>query len=141
MNLKPLRMKSVVLAGCAVCFALAAAGVAYAASNHGISGTVYSGCDGTWYTSTTERFKTGTGPIKAEFSYINDGGLTFRLLTASGTQIGSQQSWTRSETGIWRTFTSSYAGGRGFYNSFRDTDESCPDFDQSNYNFAGTENY
>ncbi|HET6915268.1 MAG TPA: hypothetical protein VJP41_00595 [Gaiellaceae bacterium] len=139
--MKPLTMKSVVLAACAICVALTAAGVAYAASNHAISGTVYSGCDGTWYNSTNERVKAGTGPIKAEFSYINDGGLTFRLLTPGGSQIGSQQSWTWSQTGIWKTFTSSYGDGKDFYNSFRDTDESCPAWGQSDYNFDGTENY
>src|SRR5690348_15067395 len=58
-----------------------ATGVAFAASNHGISGTVYSGCSGSgpWFTSSTPRTKAGTGLIKAQFSEINDGGLTFKL--------------------------------------------------------------
>jgi hypothetical protein len=84
--------------------------------------------------------KAGTGPIRAQFNTVNDGGLTFRLLTASGVQIGSQQTWTKTETGIWRTFTSSYGNGQSFHNSFRNTNYSCPD-NQSNYNVNGTENY
>jgi hypothetical protein len=135
------RMKSALLTACALCVGLTAVGIASAAADHAISGTVYSGCDGTWYTSTNLRVKAGTGAIKAEFSSINDGGLTFKLVTPSGSQIGSQQSWTRSQTGIWRTFTSSYGDGKDFYNAFRDTNESCPDFSQSDYNFDGTEYY
>lgn len=136
------RVKTAALAACAVAVCLVTAGVAYGASNHGISGTVYSGCSGSgpWFTSTTQRVKVGTGLIKAQFNTVNDGGLTFRLLTASGVQIGSQQSWTKTEIGIWRTFTSSYGNGQSFYNSFRDTNYSCPD-NQTNYNFNGTEFY
>ncbi|MDX6437917.1 MAG: hypothetical protein QOF45_500 [Gaiellaceae bacterium] len=135
-------MKTAVVAAFAVAVCLVTAGLAYGASDHGISGTVYSGCSGSgpWFNSTTQRVKEGTGPITAQFNTVNDGGLTFRLLTASGAQIGSQQTWTKTETGIWRTFTSSYGNGQSFYNSFRDTSYSCPD-DQSNYNFDGTEHY
>jgi hypothetical protein len=118
------------------------AGVASGASNHAISGTVYSGCSGNgpWFTSSTARTKSGTGAIKAQFSDVNDGGLTFRLLDRSNVQIGSTQTWGKNETGIWRTFASSVAGGRVFFNSFRDTNYNCPD-SQSNYNFTGTESY
>lgn len=137
-----LKLKTAVLVASALCTCLVMAGLAYGASDHGISGTVYSGCSGSgpWFNSSTQRVKEGTGAIKAQFNTVNDGGLTFRLLTASGVQIGSQQSWTKTETGIWRTFTSSYGNGQSFYNSFRDTNYSCPD-SQTNYNFDGTENY
>lgn len=140
--MRKLRVKTAVLAVFAVGVCLLTAGLAYGASDHGISGTVYSGCSGSgpWFNSTTQRVKVGTGLIKAQFNTINDGGLTFRLLTASGVQIGSQQSWTKTEIGIWRTFTSSYPDGSSFYNSFRDTNYSCPD-NQTNYNFDGTEYY
>lgn len=136
------RVRTAALAAFAVAVCGVTAGVAYGASNHGISGTVYSGCSGSgpWFNSTVQRVKAGTGLIKAQFNTINDGGLTFRLLTASGVQIGSQQSWTKTEIGIWRTFTSSYPNGASFYNSFRNTNYSCPD-NQSNYNFNGTEYY
>ena len=140
--MRKLRPKAVALSALAVCVCLVMAGVAYGASNHGISGTVYSGCSGSgpWFNSSTQRVKSGTGLIKAQFNTVNDGGLTFRLLSPSGVQIGSQQTWTKTEIGIWRTFTSSYGGGKSFYNSFRDTNYSCPD-NQTNYNFDGTEYY
>jgi hypothetical protein len=138
-RIKPLTatVAAVVVGICAV-----TAGVAFGASNHGISGTVYSGCSGNgpWFTSSTPRTKAGTGPIKAQFSEINDGGLTFKLLDQSNVQIGSVQTWTKTETGIWRTFASSVVNGKVFFNSFRDTNYSCPD-NQNNYNFTGTEFY
>jgi hypothetical protein len=117
-------------------------GLATAASNHGISGTVYSGCSGSgpWFTSSTVRTKAGTGPIKAKFTSINDGGLTFKLLDRNNAQIGNVQSWTKNETNIWRTFKSSVSSGKVFFNSFRDTNYSCPD-NQDVYNFTGTEYY
>ena len=138
-RIKPLTTALAVLVVVVSC---AMTGVAFAASNHGISGTVYSGCSGNgpWFTSSTARTKAGTGPIQAQFSEINDGGLTFKLLDQSNVQIGSVQSWSKNETGIWRTFSSSVANGKVFFNSFRDTSYSCPD-NQSNYNFTGTENY
>src|SRR5581483_9037724 len=115
-------------------------GAAMAASNHGISGTVYSPCSGQgpWFTSSTQRQKSGTGAVKAEFATVNPGGLTFRILGQSNQQFGVQQSWTQNETGIWRTFTSSLAGGTIFYNSFKQTSSSCGYHD---YNFTGTEFY
>lgn len=130
------------LAALAVSISLTTAGLAHGASNHGISGVVYSGCASNrpWYTSSVQRVKEGTGPIKAQFNLIPDHGLTFRLLSASGVQIGGQQAWTKTETGIWRTFTSSYGNGKSFYNSFRETNSQCPDL-ANNYDFDGTENY
>lgn len=118
------------------------AGPVYAASNHAISGTVYSGCSGNgpWYTSSVARTKAGSGAIKAKFSEINDGGLTFKILDRFNSQIGVTQSWTKTEINVWRTFASSVNDGRVFYNSFRNTNYSCPD-NQDNYNFAGTEYY
>jgi hypothetical protein len=72
--------------------------VTYGASNHGISGTVYSGCSGQgpWFVSSTARTKAGTGAIKAIFTDINDGGLTFKLLDRNN---------------IWRTFASNVSNG------------------------------
>lgn len=137
-----IRSRVAAIAALVVSVSCVAAGVAYGASNHGISGTVYSGCSGSgpWFISSTARTKAGTGPIKAQFSIINDGGLTFKLLDRSNVQIGSTQSWTKNETGIWRTFASSVANGRVFFNAFRDTIYTCPD-NQNTYNFTGTEYY
>ena len=138
-RIRPLIAAFAIVAVAATCIT---AGVAYAASNHGISGTVYSGCSGSgpWFISSTARTKAGTGAIKAIFTDLNDGGLTFKLLDRNNLQIGSQQSWTKSETNIWRTFASSVSGGKVFFNSFRDTNYSCPD-NQNDYNFTGTEYY
>jgi hypothetical protein len=118
---------------------LVAAPSVFAASNHGISGTVYSPCSGhTWYISSNPRTKSGTGPIKAQFSDINPGGLKWKLLNASNVQIGSQKYWTKNETGIWRTFTSSYGNGKVFYNAFAEYDGQCG---YADYDFTGTEYY
>jgi len=139
---KRIRARTALLALAIVAASCAMVGVAYGASNHGISGTVYSGCSGNgpWFVSSTARTKAGTGPIKAIFTDINDGGLTFKLLDRNNLQIGSQQSWTKSQINIWRTFASSVSNGKVFFNSFRDTNYSCPD-SQNNYNFTGTEHY
>jgi hypothetical protein len=127
--------------------ALAAAAVvvfagapALAASNHAISGTVYSPCSGNgpWFTSSNARTKAGTGAVKAEFVDVNPGGLSFRLLGRSNQQFGVTQQWGPNETGIWRTFTSSMNNGTTFFNSFRQTSTSCGYHD---YNFTGTEFY
>ena len=135
------RFKKIALVAFAVSVSLSAVGLAFGASQHGISGVTYSGCSGNgpWFTSTVQRVKEGTGPIKAQFNTIGSGGLTFRLLTATGVQIGGQQAWTKTETGIWRTFTSSYGNGKSFYNSFRDTNYTCPS--SQTYDFDGTETY
>lgn len=137
-----IRGRFVLLAALVVAVSCATAGVAFGASNHGISGTVYSGCSGSgpWFISSTARTKSGTGAIKAIFTDLNDGGLSFKLLDRNNLQIGSQQSWTKSETNIWRTFASNVSGGKVFFNSFRDTNYSCPD-SQNDYNFTGTEYY
>jgi hypothetical protein len=139
---KRLRGSSLGVVALASVLTLVMAGAAYAASNHGISGTVYSGCSGKgpWYISTIARTKEGTGLIKAKFTDINEGGLTFRLLDGSNAQIGVTQSWSKNETNIWRTFATSVRNGRTFYNSFRDTVYECPS-GQTNYNFTGTEYY
>jgi hypothetical protein len=134
------------LIGRAQLVALAAAAVvvfagapALAASNHAISGTVYSPCSGhTWFTSSNARTKAGTGAVRAEFVDVNPGGLTFRLLGRSNQQFGVTQQWGPNETGIWRTFTSSMGNGTTFFNSFRQTSSSCGYHD---YNFTGTEFY
>jgi hypothetical protein len=137
-----IRARTALLALAVVAASCAMVGVAYGASNHGISGTVYSGCSGSgpWFISSTARTKAGTGAIKAIFTDINDGGLTFKLLDRNNLQIGSQQSWTKSEINIWKTFASSVSDGKVFFNAFRDTNYSCPD-NQNNYNFTGTEFY
>jgi hypothetical protein len=137
-----IRTRTAALAVAVVAVSCALVGVAYGASNHGISGTVYSGCSGQgpWFISSTARTKAGTGPIKAIFTDINDGGLTFKLLDRNNLQIGSTKSWTKSETNIWRTFASSVSNGKVFFNSFRDTIYACPD-NQDIYNFTGTEFY
>ena len=135
-----IRARTAALAVVVVAASCAMVGIAYGASNHGISGTVYSGCSGSgpWFISSTARTKAGTGAIKAIFTDLNDGGLTFKLLDRNNLQIGSQQSWTKSETNIWRTFASSVSDGKVFFNSFRDTNYSGPD-NQNDYNFTGTE--
>lgn len=131
--------KAQLVAAAAVAAVVFSGGAAMAASNHGISGTVYSPCSGhIWFISSTQRQKSGTGAVKAEFATVNPGGLTFRILGQSNQQFGVQQSWTENETGIWRTFTSSLAGGTIFYNSFKQTSSSCG---YHNYEFTGTEYY
>jgi hypothetical protein len=135
-------MKKMAAVALGLTLTVVSAGLTYAASNYAISGTVYSGCSGNgpWYISSTARTKNGTGAIKAQFSEVNDGGLTFGIQDASNVQIGSTQTWAKTEVNIWRTFSSSVAGGKVFYNKFRDTTYSCPD-SQNNYHFTGTENY
>jgi hypothetical protein len=115
---------------------------AFAASEHAVSGTVYSGCsgEGPWYTSSIARTKSGTGPITLEFSQVNTGGKTWMLLDSHNAQIGTTESWGPNETNYWQTLASNVSGGTVFYNSFRDTNYTCPSL-QSTYNFAGTEYY
>ncbi|QYR23764.1 hypothetical protein KZ483_13235 [Paenibacillus sp. sptzw28] len=141
-NVIRFRFKPAAAIALAVSISLMTVGLAYAASNNAISGTVYAGCSGNgpWYVSSIARTKAGTGEIKAQFSAINDGGLTFKLQDASNVQIGNVQSWGKNETGIWRVFSSSVSSGKVFYNAFRDTTYACPD-NQTNYNFTGTEYY
>ena len=115
---------------------------AFAGSDHGVSGTVYSGCSGKgpWYESSNARTKSGTGAVKLEFSDVNSGGIDWKLLGKSNQQYGSEQEWSANETGIWRTLDSSMGGGTVFFNDFRDQDYTCPS-GQSTYNFTGTEYY
>ncbi len=135
------RFRTGLVATAAATIVAGTAMTAQAAGNHAISGTVYSPCSSSgwvWYNSQTQRIKSGTGAIKAQFTDINPGGLNFRLLGASNNQIGSTQQWGPRETGIWRTFTSSYGGGQSFYNSFKELDGKCG---YGNYSFTGTEYY
>ena len=112
---------------------------AFAASWHGISGTVYSPCSGNiWFTSSTPRTKSGTGAVKLQFSELNPGGVTWNLLGKSNQQLGVTQSWTGSETGITRTLKSSMNGGTVFYNHYKEYTGKCG---YGDYNFAGSEYY
>lgn len=114
---------------------------AVAASNHSISGTVYSPCSSAghaWYTSSTPRYKEGYGNIKVIFSDLNRGGLYFKLRDANGLTIGYTQSWAFTETEIWKTLATSVSDGKRFYNSFKQISSSCG---LGDYNFAGTEYY
>lgn len=112
---------------------------AYAASWHGVSGTVYSPASGQiWFTSSTARTKSGAGSVQLQFNTLNPGGVTWNLLGPSGQQYGVTQSWTGTETGITRTFTSSMANGTTFYNHFKEYDGQSG---HGNYNFNGSEYY
>jgi len=131
--------RAVAVAALSVGLSIGISGLAYAASYHAISGTVYSGCSdsGPWYVSSTARTKDGTGPIMAQFSEINDGGLTFKLVNKFNVLIGNQQSWEPNETDVWRTLSSSVPHGTVFYTAFRSSVYECPD-DQDEYEFRGT---
>lgn len=133
------RAGSLALAVIAAIAVLGTSAPAYAASWHGISGTVYSPCSGNiWYTSTIARTKSGTGAVKLQFSQLNPGGVTWNLLGKSGQQYGVTQSWTGTETGITRTLDSSMNGGTVFYNHFKEYDGRCG---YGDYSFAGSEYY
>jgi hypothetical protein len=114
---------------------------AVAASNHAISGTVYSPCSSAgwaWYNSSTARYKEGTSLMKVRFSDLNKGGLNFKSRDAYNLTIGNVVSFAYTETDIWRTQASSVANGRKFYNSFKQVSSSCG---LSDYNFSGTQYY
>ena len=131
--------KTALASAMAAAFATVGAVPAFAASDHGISGTVYDPCSGKiWFESTNARTKAGTGAVKAEFSSINPGGLAWKLLGKSNQQYGSEEEWTGSETGIWRTFDSSMKTGTVFYNDFKEYNGACS---EHSYNFSGTEYY
>lgn len=135
------RVRAAMVAGAVAGLVALNGAPASAASNHAISGTVYSPCSSAgwvWYNSQTARYKEGYGTIKAQFSTINPGGLNFRLLDASNVQIGVTQQWGPNETGIWRTFSSTVPNGKRFYNSFKQLDGKCG---YGNYSFSGTEYY
>jgi hypothetical protein len=112
------------------------------ASDHAVSGTVYSGCSGKgpWYESSTARTKSGVGAVKLEFTQVNSGGIDWELLGQSNQQYGSEQAWGPNETGTFQTLDSSMANGTIFFNYFRDQDYTCPS-GESTYNFVGTESY
>lgn len=113
------------------------AGPASAASWNYVSGTVYSPCSGkVWYQSTNGHTKVGTGSVQLQFSNLNPGGVSWKLLGQSGQQIGSQQNWGGTETGITRTLASSVTNGTTFYNMFKEYDGKCG---YANYNFTGSE--
>jgi hypothetical protein len=115
------------------------AGPAYAASWHYVSGTVYSPCSGhIWYTSTNPRTKSGDGAIKLQFSKINPGGVTWKLIRQSGVQLGVTQSWSGTEEGITRTLATGVNSGVTFYNMFKEYDGKCG---HSDYEFTGSEYY
>jgi hypothetical protein len=124
--------------------AIAAAGAliaspAYAASWHAISGTVYSPCSGhIWYKSTNPRTKSGDGAIKLQFSQLNPGGVTWKLIRQNGLQLGVTQSWAGTEEGITRTLATGVNGGVTFYNMFKEYDGQCWHHD---YSFNGSEYY
>jgi hypothetical protein len=126
-------MLGIAAAGCLV------ASPAHAASWHAISGTVYSPCSGQiWYKSTTPRTKAGDGAIKLQFSNLNPGGVTWKLIRQNGTQLGVTQSWTGTEEGITRRLASNVNGGVTFYNMFKEYDGRCG---YGNYSFDGSEYY
>jgi len=115
------------------------AGPASAASWHAVSGTVYSPCSGNiWYKSTNPRTKEGAGAVKLQFSNLNPGGVTWKLIAQTGQQIGVTQSWAGTEEGITRTLASSVSSGTTFYNMFKEYDGKCG---YGNYSFDGSEYY
>lgn len=135
----PHRRRNMVLAALSAVAVLGTSAPAFAASWHGVSGTVYSPCSGNiWFTSTTARTKAGTGAVKLQFSELNPGGVTWNLLGKSNQQYGVTQSWTGSETGITRTLKSSMNSGVTFYNHFKEYTGKCG---YGNYSFAGSEYY
>lgn len=135
------RVKIASAAAAAAAIVSTTATTAVAASNHSISGTVYSPCSSAghaWYTSSTPRYKEGAGTIKVIFSDLNRGGLYFKLRDANGLTIGITQSWAFTETEIWKNLATNVTNGRRFYNSFKQISSAC---NQGDYNFAGTEYY
>ncbi|WP_347350313.1 hypothetical protein [Intrasporangium sp.] len=134
-------LKALGASALAAAFLVTGVGTAQAASNHAISGTVYSPCSSAgwaWYNSSTARYKEGTGAMKVIFSDLNKGGLNFKSRDASNLTIGNVVSFAYSETDIWRTQASSVANGRKFYNSFKQVSSAC---NQKDYNFSGTQSY
>lgn len=133
------RRRNVAVAAASAAAIVATSAPAFAASWHGVSGTVYSPCSGqTWFLSTTARTKSGTGAVKLQFSQLPPGGVTWNILGKSNQQYGVTQSWTSGETGITRTLDSSLGDGTTFYNHFKEYDGQCGHGD---YNFTGSEYY
>jgi hypothetical protein len=136
---KSRRRRNMVVAAASAVAVVATSAPAFAASWHGVSGTVYSPCSGqTWFLSSTARTKSGTGAVKLQFSQLPPGGVTWNILGKSNQQFGVTQSWTGNETGITRTLDSSLGGGTTFYNHFKEYDGQCGHGD---YNFTGSEYY
>jgi hypothetical protein len=136
---KSRRGRNIVIAAASAVAIVATSAPAFAASWHGVSGTVYSPCSGNiWFLSSTPRTKSGTGAVKLQFSELNPGGVTWNILGKSNQQYGVTQSWTGSETGITRTLDSSLGGGTTFYNHFKEYTGKCG---YGSYNFAGSEYY
>jgi len=133
------RTRNLLVASATAVAAMTTSVPAFAASWHGVSGTVYSPCSGNiWFTSTTARTKAGTGAVKLQFNTLNPGGVTWNLLGKSGQQYGVTQSWTGTETGITRTLDSSMGDGVTFFNHFKEYDGKCG---HSDYSFNGSEYY
>ncbi|MDQ1722409.1 MAG: hypothetical protein QOI26_2143 [Pseudonocardiales bacterium] len=136
---KARRRRNILAAAISALAIFATSAPAFAASWHGVSGTVYSPCSGNiWFTSSTARTKAGTGSVQLQFSQLNPGGVTWNLLGPSNQQYGVTQSWTGNETGITRTLDSSMGNGTTFYNHFKEYDGKCG---YGNYSFAGSEWY
>lgn len=119
---------------------LAISPAAFAASNHGISGTPYSNCNGGggWYTSDVARYKAGVGIIKVKFSDIGDNGLEFKAVDAHNSTIGHPVTFTKQETDWWQQMASGVANGKKFFNAFKEVSTGCF---TGNHNFTGTEYY
>ncbi len=133
------RGRNIVIAAASAVAIVGTSVPAFAASWHGVSGTVYSPCSGNiWFLSGTARTKSGTGAVKLQFSELNPGGVTWNILGKSNQQYGVTQSWTGSETGITRTLDSSLGNGTTFYNHFKEYTGKCG---YGSYNFAGSQYY
>lgn len=89
-------------------------------------------------TSSNARYKSGYGAIKAQFNSIGPNGLGFRVLSASGNNLGTTKHWTEQETDITRTLATGISDGTRFYNSFRETGTQC---NVGNHEFDGSEWY
>lgn len=125
--------KAGVAAALAVGIFAGAAGPAAAASWKGISGTVYSG--GSWFISSNDRYKEGTGSVQAKFSTLPKAGISFKIVNSSYATIGGTQHWTNAETDVARTLASSVANSTKFYTAFKQY-SGCTGC--SPYNFTGS---
>jgi hypothetical protein len=127
------------LAAAASAAAIGLAAPAFAASNHGISGTPYSGCTNhTWYYSSTARYKAGYGAVKVEFSQIGKNGLNFKIIDAHNATIGHSVTFSYTETDWWQTMATGVSDGKKFFNAFEEASTSCFTND---HDFVGTEYY
>jgi hypothetical protein len=134
----PLALAASVVATAGTVVALGVTPAAHAASWHGISGTVYSPCSSAghvWYISSNQRTKDGTTAVKAQFSKVNAGGLSFRIVNTGQVTIGTIQYYTTTETNLSKTLASSVSNGTRFYTSFKQTSSKCG---LADYNFQGS---